>query len=248
MVPRDLPLPASAEEGQNPGFQTIPPPPSSGIRVRKASTQPEDGPAICELAPAKLRRMIATYLPIVERLVRQLSRRLPANVQQDDLISAGVFGLMDSLRRNGGDHGEGFAWYARTRIRGAIFDELRAQDWLSRRMRARMAGGGEIGLAAVFVSLDDMGEATHHLATDNEDPLEVAESQCLHRSLTRAIEQLPERERQIVGRHYFDGVKLKDLSVEFGVSEPRISQLHTRALGRLRTILHGPARRQSCQA
>jgi RNA polymerase sigma factor FliA len=208
--------------------ETIPPPPSSGVRLR--------GP----LPPAQLRRIIATYFPLVQRLVKQLLRRLPANVQEDDLISAGVSGLVDSLRRNGGDHGVTFPCYARTRIRGAIFDELRAQDWLSRRARDRLTAASEAGSATVvLVSLDEVtgNEATHHLAVAEDDPLEAAESHWQQRALARAIEQLPERERRIVGRHYFDGVKLKDISTELGVSEPRISQLHTRALGRLRGLL-----------
>jgi RNA polymerase sigma factor for flagellar operon FliA len=137
-----------------------------------------------------------------------------------------------------------FQWYARTRIRGAIFDELRAQDWLSRRTRDRVNAAADEAhpIAAVVVSLDDVtaSETNHHFVTSEEDPLEAAESKCQQRALARAIEQLPERERQIVGRHYFDGMKLKDIGVELGVSEPRISQLHTRALGRLRGLLACP--------
>src|SRR5262249_29295379 len=90
-------------------------------------------PTQTECAPTA--QTIAAHLPLVRRVVTQLARRLPANVHRDDLFSAGVFGLVDSLRRNGGDHGATFEWYARMRIRGAVFDELRAQDWLSRRTR-----------------------------------------------------------------------------------------------------------------
>src|SRR5262245_3477930 len=57
-----------------------------------------------------LSRDICAYLPLVERMVRQLARRLPANVQRDDLLAAGVCGLVDSLRRNGGDGGAAFSW------------------------------------------------------------------------------------------------------------------------------------------
>lgn len=178
---------------------------------------------------------------MVERIVRQIARGLPANVQRDDLVSAGLFGLVDSLRRNGGDQGEGFQLYARMRIRGAIFDELRSQDWLSRRARDRVsAQNDESGAAtATMVSLEEViaTEDAAHFATDEDDPLEVAENRSQQRVLAEAVEQLPERERQIVGRHYFDGVKLKDIGAELGVSEPRVSQLHARALGRLRALL-----------
>lgn len=231
----------------------IPPPPASGVRLREEIAGADEPEASVEapvpsakpdagvLNPEDLRRIITAYLPLVARLVRQLKRRLPANVQADDLISAGVFGLVDSLRRNGGDQGVTFQGYARTRIRGAIFDELRAQDWVSRRTRDRLTSAAEEtgSVGTIFLSLDEatLTETTHHFATAEEDPLEAAEAQCQYRALARAIEQLPERERTIVGRHYFDGVKLKDIGQELGVSEPRISQLHTRALGRLRTML-----------
>lgn len=232
---------------------SVPPPPPSGVRLRQESTEDEPSQALMEpgppsvqleasaLTPAELRRSITAYLPLVQRLVKQLKRRLPANVQCDDLISAGVFGLVDSLRRNGGDHGVTFPWYARTRIRGAIFDELRAQDWLSRRTRDRLTSTADAtgSHATIFIGLDEvtLAETNHHFTTSDDDPSAVVEAQCQHRALARAIEQLPERERTILGRHYFDGIKLKDIGAELGVSEPRISQLHSRALGRLRTLL-----------
>lgn len=191
--------------------------------------------------PECLRRTVVAYLPLVMRLVQQLARRLPANVQRDDLVSAGVCGLMDSVRRNGGDGGVAFEWYARTRIRGAIFDELRAQDWLSRRARDR-AEADDVGacVTVAFVSLDDLTAAGERLdPAADDDPAEVAEARSERRALAQAISELPERERVIVGRHYFEGVKFKDIGAELGVSEPRISQLHSRALGRLRARLLG---------
>ena len=180
---------------------------------------------------AALERGVDAYLPLVRRVVRQLARRLPSNVQRDDLLAAGVFGLVDSLRRNGGGGGAAFEWYARTRIRGAIFDELRAQDWLSR--RARAAGG----VAACFVSFDDVANDDESGLACTDDPAEAFESSSLRRALARALEQLPERERNVVARYYFEGAKLKDISAELGVSEPRISQILARAIERLRAIL-----------
>jgi len=180
---------------------------------------------------AALERGIDAYLPLVRRVVRQLARRLPANVQRDDLLAAGIFGLVDSLRRNGGATGAAFEWYARTRIRGAIFDELRAQDWLSRRARAAA------GVPACFVSFEDVANDDETGLGGSEDPAEAIEWRCLCRALGRALAQLPERERNVVARHYFEGAKLKDIGAELGVSEPRISQLLGRAIERLRAIL-----------
>ena len=181
-----------------------------------------------------LERGVDAYLPLVRRVVAQLARRLPCNVQRDDLLAAGVFGLVDSLRRNGGDGGAAFEWYARTRIRGAIFDELRAQDWLSRRARA----AGEVGS---FVSFEDVANDDEMGLAASDDPAEALEACVLQRALTRALAQLPERERKVVGRHYFEGARLKDIGAELGVSEPRISQILSRAIERLRVILRGAA-------
>ena len=243
----------SGKEACSDLFEPVPPPPASGIHRRELccdtpvreplfeTEEAQRSPAERPLSKEHLQQGIAAHRPLVERIVRQLAQRLPANVQRDDLVSAGLFGLVDALRRNGGDQGEGFQWYARMRIRGAIFDELRSQDWLSRRARDRVSGKhDESGAAtATMVSLEEViaTEEAAHFATDEEDPLEVAESRSQQRVLAEAVEHLPERERQIVGRHYFEGVKLKDIGAELGVSEPRVSQLHARALGRLRALL-----------
>jgi RNA polymerase sigma factor for flagellar operon FliA len=193
-----------------------------------------------EPIPACMGKAIVDHLPLVRRMVRKLSRHLPANVQRDDLLSAGVFGLVDSLRKNGGDGGATFEWYARTRIRGAIFDELRAQDWLSRRARDRASAEQESDASPTtsFVSLDEVtaNDDQCELAA-NDDPSALAEAISERQALVRAIEMLPERERTIVGKHYFEGVKFKDIGIELGVSEPRISQLHSRALTLLRAML-----------
>jgi RNA polymerase sigma factor for flagellar operon FliA len=216
-----------------------------GAGDERVSGEPEREPErpspsdIRELKPVAsevdLQQGVNAHLPLVLRVVRQLARRLPANVQRDDLIAAGICGLVDSLRRNGGDGGAAFAWYARTRIRGAIFDELRAQDWLSRRARAAEPGQEK----ASFVSLEDVagdGEVRLGLA-GSVDPSEMIEARSQQRALARALTRLPERERTIVSRYYLEGVKLKDIGAELGVSEPRVSQLLTRALTRLRDLL-----------
>jgi RNA polymerase sigma factor FliA len=179
---------------------------------------------------AALARGVDAYLPLVQRVVRKVARRLPANVQRDDLLAAGVYGLLDSLRRNGGDGGASFEWYARTRIRGAIFDELRAQDWLSRRARA----SGEV--PACFVSFEEVS-STDDPGLAAADPSEAFESLSLRRALERAVGELPERERTVVARYYFEGRRLKDIGAELGVSEPRISQILARAIERLRVML-----------
>ncbi|WP_433928369.1 sigma-70 family RNA polymerase sigma factor [Sorangium cellulosum] len=200
------------------------------------------GPRDREPPCAPLRpEVLKGYFPLVRKLVRQVSRHLPPNVQRDDLLSAGMLGLVDSLRKNGGSDGETFAGYAKLRIRGAIVDELRAQDWLSRRAReaveAAGAAGGTCG-STVFVSLSEVTptEESVHMA-GGDDPIEAISAQATRQALAFAIAQLPERERRVIGMYYFEGAKLKDIGAELGVGEPRVSQLHTRALGMLRGML-----------
>lgn len=201
-----------------------------------ASGPHERNPPCAPLRPEVLKG----YFPLVRKLVRQVSRHLPPNVQRDDLLSAGMLGLVDSLRKNGGSDGETFAGYAKLRIRGAIVDELRAQDWLSRRAREAVEAeaAGKAGGATVFVSLSEVTptEESAHMS-GGDDPIEAIAAQATRRALSFAIAQLPERERRVIGMYYFEGAKLKDIGAELGVGEPRVSQLHTRALGMLRGML-----------
>lgn len=212
-------------------------PRSCGREAEKGRASPPERAISPHTDADALAAAIVTHLPLVRSMVRKLARRLPGNVRQEDLIAAGVIGLFDSLRRNGGDGGEAFRGYARTRIRGAIFDELRAQDWLPRRERDRATSlEAETGTpAGSFVSLDDQPEEA--ALAGPGDPHEALEAGRLRSALAHAIERLPERERCVVGRYYFEGARLKDIGAELGLSEPRICQLRAQALGRLRFLL-----------
>jgi RNA polymerase sigma factor FliA len=193
------------------------------------------------------REELACYMPLVHQVVGRLLRKLPPNVLRDDLVAAGAFGLVDALRKST-DRGPAFDWYARIRIRGAVVDELRAQDWLTRRARTRIAKAqavGEAGSVAV-VGFDDLPEAQAQAFVDESlaTPHEQVERRMDRVALERAVGQLPEREGNIVAWHYFDGAPFKVIAARLGVSEPRVSQLHARAMGRLRLTLakhHGAA-------
>ncbi len=82
-------------------------------------------------------QLIKQHLPLVRRAALQLIARLPANVQLDDLMQAGMMGLLDAVRRYQQMEQAQFETYAQTRIRGAMLDELRAQDWLPRTVRGK---------------------------------------------------------------------------------------------------------------
>ncbi|MGK4002783.1 sigma-70 family RNA polymerase sigma factor [Sorangium sp. So ce1036] len=210
--------------------------PPCGAGAAETDGRREREPSCAPLHPEVLKG----YFPLVRKLVRQVSRHLPPNVQRDDLLSAGLLGLVDSLRKNGGSDGETFAGYAKLRIRGAIVDELRAQDWLSRRAREAVEAGAANRSCGttVFVSLSEVTptEESAHLS-GGDDPIEAMSARATRRALVGAIAQLPERERRVIGMYYFEGAKLKEIGAVLGVGEPRVSQLHTRALGMLRGML-----------
>jgi RNA polymerase sigma factor for flagellar operon FliA len=195
-------------------------------------------------APASHRASSADvekHLGLVHQIVARFMRKLPANIDRGDLLAAGMYGLATSIERNGGDNGDTFEGYAKMRIRGAILDELRSQDWLSRRARwaANEQGSAYQGPVAL-VGLDDVGDSERSASLadgDSPDALAVLESVGTQQELRAAVDQLPDRERLIVAKHYFEGVRLKDIGKILGVSEPRISQLHSRAIGRLRDMM-----------
>ncbi len=193
--------------------------------------------------------LIAMYTPLVRQIAGGFQRKLPRNVLRDDLLAAGMSGLWDAVRKQVEQPSDRFDYYVRVRIRGAILDELRAQDWLPRRARAAAAEAQENGnharaVAPAVVRFDDVSEWEQGrcLATDESSNSEAAvAAKFIKESLARAVDQLPMRERHIVAAHYFRGVKFKDLGTELGVSEPRISQLHSRAMQRLRDLMESAA-------
>ncbi len=179
---------------------------------------------------------VTRHMPLVHKTVGRFLKKLPPNVLRDDLVAAGTIGLIDSLRKNKGDVGPAFEWYARIRIRGAIVDELRTQDWLTRRARFHASASAESARAAV-VGFDDIPGGIGMLPHESEEPtaLDRMETELDKADLARAIDRLPERERMIIRSHYLEGVQFKSIAQKLGVSEPRVSQLHARALGLLKT-------------
>jgi RNA polymerase sigma factor for flagellar operon FliA len=210
---------------------------------RPATVQPativkrEAAPARAKKEDPRIARLIKEYTPLVHKIVGGFQRRLPRNVLREDLVAAGMVGLWDAIRRHGEEPDQGFEWYVRVRVRGAILDELRAEDWLSRRARAAAAATSD-SVPPRVVRLDDVGEweQSRSLAVEEGSEAEL-DRQSTQATLARAVQALPERERMIVSEHYFNEVKFKSLGEKLGVSEPRVSQLHSRAMQRLKAIV-----------
>jgi RNA polymerase sigma factor for flagellar operon FliA len=201
------------------------------------------------LTPEQEAQFIARYSHVVRQIAGGFQRKVPRNVLRDDLLAAGMSGLWDAIRKHAHEQSVNFDWYVRVRIRGAILDELRAQDWLPRRARAAaaeaaQAAGSTISAAPMVLRLDEVSEvdqARCMAAPDTVNAETMAETRSVNDKLSRAVDQLPERERHIVSMHYFRGVRFKDLGQLLGVSEPRVSQLHSRAMNRLKGLLENAA-------
>lgn len=222
--------------------------------------------------------VIEQYAPLVRRIAYRLVSRLPANVELDDLVSAGVFGLIDAAEKYEESMGV-FEYYASIRIRGAMLDELRSLDWVPRSVRqmaatiddtrqqlarelGRDAEDAEVAEALdmdistfhrkerrarprVVVGFGDLGtndaEARNALECIPDpqacDPEENSARYDERALMVRAIQQLPERQRVVLGLYYFDDYKLREIGDLLGVTESRISQIHTQAVQMLKPIV-----------
>jgi RNA polymerase sigma factor for flagellar operon FliA len=190
----------------------------------------------------------ASHMHLVLGIVAQFMRKVPRSVQREDLVAAGSMGLLHALRSNQHTCPEMFVAYARIRIRGAVIDELRRQDWMPRRRRTpetNAVANVKVTMPAaeavpapkrVVVGFEDLQPAEEPPA-DGRTPLEEIENRVSNTSVRNAVLALPERERQIVSMRFFDDVPSKAIASTLGVSEARISQLLTRAIGQLRRSL-----------
>jgi RNA polymerase sigma factor for flagellar operon FliA len=224
-------------------------------------------------------QLILAYSPLVKYVAGRMSSGLPAHIEEGDLVSYGLLGLIGALERFDLSRHIKFETYAVSRIKGAIIDELRALDWVPRSVRswarkveaavtqlenefARAPSDEEtaaklgIGVeeyqdvlsqisCASIVALDEFWDSTGpgqdkvNLIdtiedTDAPDPSRAYRIQAIRQTLARAIERLPERERIVIGLYYYEGLTLKEIGEVLGVTESRISQLHTKAVLRLR--------------
>ena len=219
------------------------------------------------------------FAPLVKRIAHFMMLKLPGSVQVDDMIQAGMIGLLDAAGRYDELRGAQFETYASQRIRGAMLDELRGADWLPRSMRSDMrkieaainraqqrlgkspaesdiADELKISLqeyqqllqesrGAQLMYYEDFHNAEgedffERYETDGKaNPLELLKDERFHDALTRAIDNLPERERMLMGMHYEQDMNLREIGEVFGVGESRVCQLHSQAVARLRSMLEG---------
>jgi len=233
-------------------------------------------------------RLILTYAPLVKFVAGRLGSGLPAHVDEGDLVSYGLLGLIGAIERYDPDREIKFETYAISRIKGAIIDELRALDWVPRSVRTRARDieraigelerklhraptdeeiSEKLGITteelegslteisrSSIAALDEVwtissssGDQVALIDTieDTQGPepqAELAQTE-LKEALGEAIARLPEREKLVVTLYYYEELTLREIGEVLGVTESRVSQLHTKAILRLKARLAGsPAR------
>jgi RNA polymerase sigma factor for flagellar operon FliA len=227
-------------------------------------------------------RLVVAYSPMVKFVAGRLGAGLPSHVDDADLISYGLMGLIGAIERFEPERGIKFETFAMTRIRGAIIDELRSLDWVPRSVRSRareieaaqaklehelqrapseaelaarlkvteeelqislleIANSSVYALDELWTVSDSSGDQVSLLDTISdpraEDPQESLASSEIKDRLTEAISSLPEREQLVVALYYYENLTLREIGEVLGVTESRVSQLHTKAVMRLKTHL-----------
>lgn len=228
--------------------------------------------------PEAKKKLVEKHLKLIDYVVSRLVHGLPRNLSRDDLTSLGVMGLIDAIEKFDFGRGLQFETYATWRIRGAIIDGLRQDDWVPRsvrekfrkleeayqtleQMHMRTVTDREV-MAYMQMDEREFGQLQQDIALSNvvslEDPLKEDEPETrlsllvddraknperkihemyLKECLARAIERLTERERTVITLFYYEELTLGEIAEVMSLTPSRISQLHSKAMARLRSAL-----------
>ena len=227
--------------------------------------------------PELREQLILEYAPLVKVVAGRLSMYLGYNVEYDDLVSYGIFGLIDAIDKFELSKDVKFETYASLRIRGSILDQIRKMDWIPRTVRQRQrqidnamkevelekgrpATDDEIAeklnissdelcdwqsqmKVTNVVSLNEFMESGSEVPNEKnltyhfDGPEEVLEKAELKQQLAASLDTLTEKERKVILLYYYEELTLKEISYVLEVSESRVSQLHTRALQKMKEKL-----------
>ena len=222
-------------------------------------------------------KIIIEYAGLVKLVAGRLSMYLGYNVEYDDLVGYGIFGLIDAIDKFDYTKGVKFETYASLRIRGSIIDQIRKMDWIPRSIRqkqkkmdlayqnlelkyGRTVNDEEIAKElditvdeletwqnqtkiTNIISLDEFidqgteSKVEQNLRADFDQPDKIIEKQELKNLLVKTLEALTEKEKKVIVLYYYEELTLKEISRILEVSESRISQLHTKALQKMRIKL-----------
>jgi RNA polymerase sigma factor FliA len=227
-------------------------------------------------------RLVVAYSPLVKFIAGRMASGLPSHVEEADLVSYGLLGLIGAIERFDLEREIKFETFAVARIKGAIIDELRSLDWVPRSVRARardvekahseleaklqrsptdeemaerlemtveefqdvlldIANSSVLALDDLWTFADPEGGGGQISVLDTiqdpaaADPHSEAEASSLKDRIADAIEGLPERERLVIALYYYENLTLREIGEVLGVTESRVSQLHTKAVIGLRS-------------
>jgi len=233
-------------------------------------------------------RLILTYAPLVKYVAGRLGSGLPAHVEEGDLVSYGLLGLIGAIERYDPGRDIKFETYAIARIKGAIIDELRAMDWVPRSVRARArhieramaelearlhrAPTDQEIASKLGIEVEELEDSLTEISrssiaaldelwtisasggdqvalidtiedTQGPEPQSALAQTELKEALGESIARLPEREKLVVTLYYYEELTLREIGEVLGVTESRVSQLHTKAILRLKARLAGAGSR-----
>jgi len=235
---------------------------------------PKDAPLAEREREASLRR----YAPLVKYVVDRIATSLPKSIEKDDLVNTAIIGLFDALEKYDETRGTKFETYAIWRIKGAVLDELRSMDWVSRTTRRKARNlervcavlDQKLGRTATEVEIaKEMNLSLHELmrlieevrgtvvlSLDQAVPIDedhdltgladmIEDGDALNaltkieeeenkKLLLHSINNLSEQERLVVALYYYEEMTLKEIGETLHISESRVSQIHTKAILRLR--------------
>jgi RNA polymerase sigma factor for flagellar operon FliA len=202
----------------------------------RPTPDPQDAPATTS-AEAPSDQELGQWRHLVWYVVNRIRPRLPASVSEDELFSAGMFGLMRAARSYDASRGAGFKTYAYHRIRGAILDDLRRMDFLPRSLRERAREQGEDAPSMVAIPTDEDG----HESLSARPQEAACEQEDMQDLLEREIDNLPDKMRIVMSLYYREEMKMREIGERLNLTESRVSQIHSNAVSRLRLALRGAA-------
>ncbi|HEY1688909.1 MAG TPA: RNA polymerase sigma factor WhiG [Solirubrobacteraceae bacterium] len=231
-------------------------------------------------------RLVVAYSPLVKYVAGRTAAGLPPHVEEADLISYGLVGLVAAIERFDPERKIKFETYAIARIKGAIIDELRSMDWVPRSVRARtreierahaklehrlhraptdaeiaeelkieveelqesliaISNSSIVALDELWSVSDSSGDQVSLMDTIEDpgapDPAKALDVGDLKDRIADSIARLPEREKLVIALYYYENLTLREIGEVLGVTESRVSQLHTKAVLRLRSNMQSEA-------
>ncbi len=219
---------------------------------------------------------VLEHSDLVKYIALRLISRLPDHIAVEDLISAGVLGLIDAIEKYDSNQGIPFEYYAKIRIKGAMLDEIRSMDWVPRSLRQKSTSMEKACVALeqrlgrdpteeeIATELNvDMGEfhklldeikgisflpenihdvirenrESHLLCSGSEELFDAAYRKEIRNHLAEAITGLSEKEQLVLSLYYYEELTMKEIGAALGYTESRISQIHTKAVLKLKTKL-----------